>query len=337
MGAVGLFAFAAVTHAVWPQILGCALVGLIASSLIAVIRPLPIGVAVELPERLVVGRPFETTLRVTHRGSGVSRPLIVRHRFLRGQGKVPTYATMVGTLAGHEEVVVRAGRTPRARGRIEASQLEIDAVAPFGFFTRRTVIAVARPVVVLPASAPALAVAQVAGVRSGAVGTTNGLDAGAVREWRPGDQVRNVQWRSTARTGRLTVIEREEQSAGVLVVVVVGKTGDAAFETTLATVSATAATAVRQGQPVLVVTSTAEISCARERTESALLEFFACIEKADPFNDALIAQVLRTAGRGGTVMLAAGPTMPSTWRAHLGTYALRAGVRIVDIAAVNVT
>src|SRR5437868_6056024 len=255
LGAVALFGFALVTHAVWPQLLGCALVGLVGASLAGLGRQVPVDVDIELPDRVSVGQSFETKLNVTHRGSGPSRPVVVRHRVIAASGRVPHYATMIGTLAGHESVVVRASRVPRARGVIEASQLEIDAVAPFGFFTRRTVIGVSQRVLVLPASAPAIALPQSAGIRSGVVGAKGGLDAGAVRAWRPGDQVRNVEWRSTARTGRLTVLDREELSAGSLVVALVGRSGQPAFESVVAIATATAVAAVHQGRVVEIVTS----------------------------------------------------------------------------------
>ena len=330
LGAVGLFAFALVTHAVWPQLLACALVGLVGASLVGMGRQVPVDVDIELPDRVVVGRPFETKLHVTHRGSGPSRPLVVRHRVVAAAGRVPHYATMIGTLAGHESVVVRGSRVPRARGVIETSHLEIDAVAPFGFFTRRTVIAVSQRVLVLPAPAPAIALPQSIGIQSGTAGAAGGLDAGAVRAWRPGDQVRNVEWRSTARTGQLTVLEREELSAGSLVAVLVGTSGVPAFEAVVAVATATAAAALHQGRIVDVVTSHGHIRCSSLRTEGALLEFFARIEQAEPLSDASLDQVLRSCGRGGTLLVALAPATFADWRMRVGARAAIAGVQVID-------
>jgi uncharacterized protein (DUF58 family) len=333
LGAVGLFAFAVVTHAVWPQLLACALVGLVGASLVGMGRQVPVDVEIELPDRVVVGRPFETRLQVTHRGSGPSRPLVVRHRLATAAGSVPHYATMIGTLAGHESVVVRATRTPRTRGVIETSYIEIDAVAPFGFFSRRAVIEVSQRVLVLPASALAIALPQSIGIRSGTVGATGGLDAGAVRAWRPGDQVRNVEWRSTARTGRLTVLDREDLSAGSLVAVLVGTSGEPAFESALAIATATAVAALHQGRIVDIVTSDGHIRCSSIRAEAALLEFFARVERAEPLSDASLDQVLRSCGRGGTLFVALAPATFPDWRTRLGAHATTLGVRVVDVAS----
>ncbi len=330
LGALGLFAFALVSHAVWPQLMACALVGLVGASLVGMGRQVPVDVEIELPDRVVVGRAFETKLRVTHLGSGPSRPLVVRHRVVTAAGKMPHYATMIGTLAGHESVVVRASRVPRARGVIEASHLEIDAVAPFGFFTRRTTIGISKRVLVLPALAPAIALPQSIGIRSGTVGTTGGLDAGAVRAWRPGDQVRNVEWRSTARTGQLTVLDREELSAGSLVAVLVGTSGVPAFESAVAVATATAVAALHQGRIVDVVTSHGRIRCSNLRTEGALLEFFARVENAEPLNDTSLDQVLRACGRGGTLLVALAPMSFTDWRARVGARAAIAGVQVID-------
>jgi uncharacterized protein (DUF58 family) len=332
IGAAGLFSFAVVTHAVWPQLLGCALIGLIASSLFAVARPPHIDVQIELPARVVVGEPFETVLHIRNLGSRPSRPLIVRHRPLAPRRYVRQHATLVGALAGHEEVTVRPGRTPLARGVIEASQLEIDAHAPFGFFSRRTIVAVPGPLFVLPALTPALTLPLAAGARAGVVGRTNGLDVGAVRDWRPGDQVRNVQWRSTARTGRLTVLEREDLSAGSLVVLVVGAAGDAAFEASLATAAATAVSALHQGLAVVVITSAGEIRCAQLAAEGALLEFFARVDAAVPLEESLTRRALEHAGRGGTLIVAAAATTPVMWRDKVRSLAAPAGVHVIDLA-----
>ncbi len=52
-----------------------------------------------------------------------------------------------------------------------------------------------------------------------------GLDVRGVREWRPGDAVRHVHWRSTARTGRLTVLEYGEPTVDMFGVLIAGTTG----------------------------------------------------------------------------------------------------------------
>jgi uncharacterized protein (DUF58 family) len=341
--AAGLFGFAYVTHAVWPQLLACALVGLIIASLLGIVRPASVTVDVELPDRVVVGRPFETVLRITHAGSGPSHPLVVRHRILVGRRYVPNYAAMVGALAGHESVVVRAGRTPVTRGVVERSQLEVDAIAPFGFFSRRTVIPLHDPILVLPALAPAVVLPVAPGTQAGTVDRTQGMDAGAVRDWRPGDAVRNVQWRSTARTGRLTVLEREDVAAGALVILVVGRSGDPAFEAVVATACATAVTALHQGQAVVVVTAKSEIRCTQLRTEGALLEFFARINAAEPVSEPLLHSIFGYSGnpgylgRGASLLLAAAPSVPSVpsvpagWRESADRIAVGAGIRIVDL------
>ncbi|MDQ1494161.1 MAG: hypothetical protein QOG69_644 [Actinomycetota bacterium] len=332
LSALSLFAFAFVTNAVWPQLVGCALVGLVASSLIAVARPPRIDVRIDLPDRVLVGEPFETTLHIRQAGAGPSRPLVVRHRLLSTRRLVPDYATLVGTLPGHDEVVLRIGRTPVARGAIERSQVELDAVAPFGFFARRTIVPVPQALLVLPALTPALPLPIATGARSGVAGRTNGLDAAAVRDWRPGDQVRNVQWRSTARTGRLTVLEREDVSAGSLVILVLGRTGDRDFEFALAKAAATGVAALRQGMATVVMTSDGEIACSHPRTERALLEFFARINRATTMDDALLARALGIAGREGSLVLAASSATPAAWRTNLRSLSSRAGVRLIDLA-----
>ncbi len=118
-------------------------------------------------------------------------------------------------------------RTPAARGVLSGDEVRIDATAPFGLFSRTMVELVDRELVVLPALATMDSIpASTGGDR--ATTRATGSDAGGVREWRSGDQVRHVQWRSTARTGRLTVAERDHVAPGALVLLIAGRSGDPA-------------------------------------------------------------------------------------------------------------
>jgi uncharacterized protein (DUF58 family) len=338
IAAAALFVFAAVTHAIWPQLVGCTLVGLVGASLLAVLRRPHIDVRIEMPERVIVGKPFETRLRIRNLAARPTQPLVVRHTWSTASGTrrlIPRHAAFVGVLLGHDEVTVSVARTPVGRGAIEVSRLEIDVLAPFGFFARRGLVVVPRALLVLPALVPAVALPVSAGSRSGVVGRTKGVDIGAVREWRAGDEVRDVQWRSTARTGRLTVLEREEPSTGSLVIVVVGRSGEPAFESAVATAAATGVSALHQGIATVVVTAPpapAELRCQRIPTDGSLLESLARIERAEPLDRGAVQRALRYATRGGCILLAAGDTASTQWRAELRTAAARAGVQLADLS-----
>ena len=211
-----LFAVAALTDSVWPQLLGCVGLSILVTSLLAVTRPLRLEVSTRIPERVVVGKPFETAITLRNVSRRTARALVVRQSWPTSRTLVAAHATFVGRIDAQCDVVVAMTRTPAARGVLSGDEVRIDATAPFGLSSRTMVELVDRELV-------------------GAAGTRDdGLDPREHRrrrrhdagngvgrrwgaEWRSGDQVRHVQWRSTARTGRLTVAEREHVAPGALV------------------------------------------------------------------------------------------------------------------------
>jgi len=128
------------------------------------------------------------------------------------------------------------------------------------------------------------------------------------------------------------VLDREQLSAGSLVALLVGTSGVPAFESAVAIATATAVAALHQGRTVDVVTSHGHIRCSSLRTEGALLEFFARVENAEPLNDASLDQVLRSCGRGGTLLLALAPATCTDWRVRVGARAAMTGVQVIDAA-----
>ena len=93
---------------------------------------------------------------------------------------------------------------------------------------------------------------RVAGA-SAAVVRGPGHEVLGVREWRSGDDHRRVHWRSTARTGRLTVLERGDAVAAELRLVLVGPDDADGFEDVLSAAASVCDRALRSGRPVTAV------------------------------------------------------------------------------------
>ena len=280
----------------------------------------------EMPDRLVVGKPFDTVATVRNLSASPARAFVVRHRWLTGRALVAAHAVFVEGLEAHGEIAVRVTRTPVARGVLPASEVRIDMTAPFGFFGRSLVAPVSGEVLVLPEVA-----AVAAGRTGGSAGDGSplrgiGLDAGGVRDWRPGDQARNVQWRSTARTGRLSVLEREQLSGGSLVVLIAGRNGDSTLEAAISQAARTCTAALRGGSTVLI--ARADGGCVRARNEASLLELLARADVPDVLADVPMQRALRNAA-GGTVLIAAGGSIPADWRAAVQHSAVTAGATVV--------
>lgn len=323
-----LFAVAALTNSVWPQLLGCVVVGLLVTSLLAVARPLRIEVTTRIPDRVVVAKPFETAITLRNVSRRAARALVVRHSWPTSRTLVAAHATFVGQIDARGEVAMAMTRTPVARGVLSADEVRIDATAPFGLFSRTTVKLVDRELVVLPA----LATTEAIPAGAGATTRRQGADVGGVREWRSGDQVRNVQWRSTARTGRLTVAERDHVAPGSMVVLIAGRSGDRALEDAISKAATVGSAALRRGAAVFIAGD--DGGCVRARTPASLIELLARVEVREPLADAALNRAMRCAADGGSVLVAAGRTVSSAWAPEVQRAAAIAGVTVVDLAFV---
>jgi uncharacterized protein (DUF58 family) len=323
-----LFVAATLTDSVWPQILGCVGIGFLATSFLAVARPPRIEVTTELPDRAVAGKPFDTAILLRNVSAHAARALVVRHSWPTSRTLVAAHATFVDRIEGHCDLVVAMTRTPAARGVLGASEVRIEATAPFGFFWRTMEILVGRELLVLPVPAPIESIPAGAGANGRSM-RAKGPDAGGVREWRSGDQVRNVQWRSTARTGRLTVVERDQVATGALVVLIAGRSGDPTLEEAVSKAATVASVALRRGTAVLIASE--DGGCVRARTQVSLLELLARADVREPLGDAALNRAMRSAD-AGRVLVAAGRTVSAAWAPAVQRAAALAGVTVVDLA-----
>ncbi|WCC80570.1 DUF58 domain-containing protein [Cutibacterium equinum] len=131
---------------------------------------------------------------------------------------------------------------PTTRGRFTIGPVMMRTVDPFGMACRHTDLAQTAEVVVTPRIADLSTSSELASqgfdTRSSAVNAgSSGADDAMVRDWRSGDSIRRVHWRSTAHRGDL-MVRREEQAWNPSVVVVLdsraqrhaGTGPDASFE-----------------------------------------------------------------------------------------------------------
>jgi uncharacterized protein (DUF58 family) len=115
--------------------------------------------------------------------------------------------------------------TPRRRGLLKLDTIEISTTFPFGFLRRAKRLHVPQEIIVYPRIGLLhrhLALQYRESIESGAM-TSNrrgGHDEFyGVREYRPGDNVRAIHWRSTARMGELMIREMASNAPPQLVVV----------------------------------------------------------------------------------------------------------------------
>ena len=214
--AAGLYALTQVTGTRWFTLFAGAAVGLLLVALAW--RPRVDGLRLCLPgwAKGAVGEDVAFWLHVHNTSERPYPPLEVR---LTVRGLDPVTAHVEPVAAGGRAAVEFA-RPALSRGTTDVCEIDVVSTGVLGLVHSHVRAEYPHRLVVHPRRVPVRSPAR-STVRSDDVGIpTNrpGPDVMGVREWRTGDPVRSVHWRSTARRGTLVVRERSDVDAGRLVV-----------------------------------------------------------------------------------------------------------------------
>lgn len=198
--------------------------------------------------------------------------------------RTPTYAVEIVPPEGESAftpvvrpghaVVVRTERTFPRRGVVPLKEVRVTTSFPFGLFIKERTVRVRGEVVVWPrrdrrirepwaGATGRRARAKVGGGDAGARGEFRGL-----REYRPGDDPRDVHWRSSARLGEPLVREYEQDTAPSVWVCLdlAGPPGERA-EAAVEVAATLADRAIARGDRVGLVTPDVEIPPAPGRRQ----------------------------------------------------------------------
>lgn len=166
-----------------------------------------------VPSRTPVGHPATIALRVTNRAEqrsgllqlddGVPHVLGAHARFV------------VDRLAPGASVELKYELSSALRGRFAIGPLRLKLTDPFGLVERSRGFAATDVLTIVPVVHPLPGVGlggaySTGGDSSARSVSIQGEDDAATREFRSGDDLRKVHWRSTARVGKL-MVRREEQ------------------------------------------------------------------------------------------------------------------------------
>lgn len=175
-----------------------------------------------------------------------------------------------------EQSVVLVGVGPRARsegttaprattrGLHELSEVTVESMGLFGLFRRRRKFTSTDFVLVFPAWED---ISQVGilessmGVSEGASKSRSGIEVAGTRRYVAGDAYRNIHWRNSARTGRLTVKEFDSWSERSVAILVdaddlpTQETGDRPSDYAVRMAATAAAPLIKTGGTVRVVTT----------------------------------------------------------------------------------
>jgi uncharacterized protein (DUF58 family) len=214
----------------------------------------------------------------------------------------------------------------RSRGVYRVGPLELTSGDPFGFFTQRALLSERATVLVYPRVVPLRRLGFPLAAGLGASQRRRALQddpsrAAGVRAYRPGDPLRRIHWKATARQGELQVRVLEPAAAPQLLLVLAADTFDFPwtryredlFELAVSALASIAWRALEDGWQVGLLANSpqpARLPPASSPGQLGLaLEALARVEPSSRLTVAqLLAEQPASGGRAATYVLAAGRT-----------------------------
>jgi uncharacterized protein (DUF58 family) len=212
------------------------------------------GLAVEVvhPPRVAVGDMLNTVLTVTNAGSRTSSECSL---CVHTAGMADLVAA-VGSLRPGDRVTLQLPRLGTSRTVADGTLVHLVARPGLGTLSGTRPVQLPDRVTVHPRlhDLPDQLVAWTAGDGTDDwVATGQGSEVLGVRQWRAGDDLRRIHWRSTARTGRPTLVERGEPRTTHLQVMLVGSTDYPGFEDAVNAAASACDLALRRGTTVTAI------------------------------------------------------------------------------------
>ena len=323
----------------WLLLLAGASLGLGIAAILLRPRLSDLDVTVTMPARAELGQPVTTRLVIRNTGRRATPLTRLTHQ-VAGLSDV---TVLVDTLPRGALADVTVERFAVARGRTRSSLVLLSSSAPLGLVTTDARAELATVMTVHPALLPV----RLPPDRSGGTESTqaapdrSGVDVHGIREWRTGDEARQVHWRSTARRGRLVVLEREAPRGGTVTMLVAGLAAHAGWEGLVTLVASTGVAALETGRPVTLLADQEGQSQHSQHSQHSqlstthrldLLDWCAGLDTTQLPGRPLVEAALAAVGRGGTLHVATTEASP-TWWATIRSLADGAGVELVGLTA----
>lgn len=289
------------------------------------------------PPRVPAGSDVEVALRVDGGGRGASGTLLLEDQLPGALGGRRRFA--VESRGSQWHCLVRYAITPRRRGFHAIGPLTVRVGDPFGFLSVGRTFHATTPLVVTPTVHPlgrmwAGGVGAERGDHRVRLGATGRPDDASVREYRTGDDLRRVHWRTTARTGEL-MVRREEEGRHADVTVFLdtrrdvhrpGK--DGTFEWAVSAAASIAAHFAGNGWDVRLATDTTDSHDSAPDELGLILDELAAVGTSSRRSNALVpADILASRGTVVAVVTGADPEALD----HLDRSAAGAGRRLALI------
>ncbi|MEU4369520.1 DUF58 domain-containing protein [Micromonospora chersina] len=265
------------------------------------------------PHRVPVGASSRVVLRLQNLSRLPTGTLLLEDRLPYALGSRPR--VVLERLGAHQASSVAYTVRADVRGRYEVGPLVIRLTDPFGLCELSRAFPSTDHLTVIPQVTPLPSVrlpGEYAGsgdsrARSVAV---HGEDDAATREYRVGDDLRRVHWKSTARTGEL-MVRREEQpwesrATVVLDTRAAGHRGEgptASFEWAVSTAASVAVHLRQAGYKLRLVTGNgADVDATEAGGEGVLLDHLAEVHLDKRGELATLVQQVRQRADGGLII-----------------------------------
>ncbi len=273
--------------------------------------------------------------------------------FLRVADRLPASLLAVGDaaplilhLAAAESADISYTVEAEKRGAYTLGPTLVSSTDPLGFYPRVQTIASSSEMLVYPVVLPLRQMAATGGGAWGqreqdsTVARGGGLDFHGVRDYQPGDELRRVHWRTTARTGKLAVMEYTQGAASSILIALdlqasayadTGVGRESALEYAIKMMAAACDYLLRQGHTLQVILPSlpapalgGELTLQTMAEMPILLEALARAEavSAEPLADTLLRALPRVSS--GATLFYITPTIGSDPLAFaLAQYAAR--------------
>ena len=269
------------------------------------------------PARVQVGSAARVLLRLSNLSRLPTGTLLLEDRLPYALGSRPRL--VLERLGGQRTSTVAYTVRAEVRGRYEVGPLVVRLTDPFGLCELSRSFSSVGKLTVVPTVVP-LPNVRLAGdfvgsgdSRSRSV-AVHGEDDIATREYRDGDDLRRVHWRSTARTGEL-MVRREEQPWESRATIVLdtrrqghrGEGPTASFEWAVSAAASVAVHLRRSGYKIRLVTGSGIDLDANERDgEGAVLDALAEVGISASNDIHSLVERVRRRGDGGLVIAVLG-------------------------------
>jgi uncharacterized protein (DUF58 family) len=202
----------------------------------------------------VPGRSLPVTLELKNSDPWPKRHLLVQDRLPIGLERDGDARPMLAPLTASGTETITYSLRPEKRGCFQVGPLEVTATDPLGIFQFHHALSETAELLVYPLTVELPWVFPPGGSPYGvssmhtAEMRGEGSEFYGIREYQPGDPLRRVHWRSSARMGRLAVVEYEHDVSVDLTLVLDARRGSdvgIGAETTLETAVTVAASLAR--------------------------------------------------------------------------------------------